>query len=277
MGNILLDVLGFVFNILKPVCIVLAVIFFIAAVLTSFWYIRFYLSGKRIQKGTSISSGKRSSLFKQLLYELPRRYVLDMYERPADYFDVCGIHMFCGEQGSGKSIAMVEMILRLQKKFPKSKTITNFGLATENTVLTKWQMLLNYVNGIYGVIVGIDEIQNWFMSGHNKLPEGMLEIVTQNRKNRRILLCTAQVFTRVNKAIREQVSLVYEPHTFFGCFTFVVMYKPIFDSEGNVTERKYRGIYSFVHTDEIRNAYDTYKCIHMLAKEGFKDSKLSTA
>ena len=50
------------------------------------------------------------------------------------------------------------------------------------------------------------------MSGKNQLPEGMLEVATQNRKNRRIICCTAQVFTRVNKGLREQVTNVYEPH-----------------------------------------------------------------
>jgi hypothetical protein len=194
-----------------------------------------------------------------------------MYNKKEDYFEECGIHIFCGEQGSGKTMAMVERILRLQKAYPKSKTITNFGLLSETDSLDYWQMLIDYTNEHYGVIVGIDEIQNWFMSGKNQLPEGMLEVVTQNRKNRRILLCTAQVFTRVSKAIREQVTLVYEPHTFLGCFTIVLVYKPQFDSEGNVKKRKWRNMYCFTHTDELRNAYDTYKAIHILGQEGFKE------
>lgn len=272
MFDIILDVLKAVFQFLLPVLIAIVIVFIFGILLVSFWYFYFYRKGMRLQKNSG-TSGKRLPLWKQLLIEAPRRYVLDTFERPADYFDVCGLHMFCGEQGSGKTIAMVELILRLQKRYPKAKTITNFGLTTETTSLVKWQQLLTYVNSTNGVIVGIDEIQNWFQSGLNKLPEGMLEIVTQNRKNRRILLCTSQVFTRVNKGIREQVSLVYEPHTFFGVFTIVVMYKPKFDSEGFVKERKYRGIYSFVHSKELRHAYDTYKCIHMLAKEGFKESK----
>ena len=274
MFDIVIDVLLSVGNILLPVVIAFTVLVLFMYCLFFGWYLYFYFKeGLRVAKNTEGEELKRSPLWKQVLVDVPRRYVLDLFERPADYFDVCGLHMFCGEQGSGKTITMVELILRLQKKYPKARTITNFGLKTETTVLKKWEMLLDYVNGHYGVIVGIDEIQNWFKSGHNTLPDGMLEVVTQNRKNRRILLCTAQVFTRVSKGIREQVSLVYEPHTFFGCFTVVIMYKPKFDSEGNVTERKYRGIYSFVHTKELRDAYDTYKCIHMLAKEGFKESK----
>ena len=65
--------------------------------------------------------------------------------------------------------------------------------------------------------------------------------------------------------------MVYNPHTFLGCFTVVIKRKPFFDSEGNVDSMKYRGMYSFVHSDELRAAYDTYKVIHTLAKEGFKD------
>lgn len=271
MFDLFIDVFIVVFKFLFPFLLIFFILCLAIILLLLYWYFYFYHKGMRML-GSSSDGPKRIPLWKRLFVEAPRRYVLDMFERPADYFDVCGLHIFCGEQGSGKTIAMVELILRLQKCYPKAKTITNFGLVSETTVLKKWEMLLNYVNGYHGVIVGIDEIQNWFQSGHNKLPEGMLEIVTQNRKNRRILLCTAQVFTRVSKAIREQVSMVYEPHTFFGCFTVVVMYKPVFDTEGNVIKRNYRGIYSFVHTDELRKSYDTYKCIHMLSKEGFKDS-----
>lgn len=257
----------------KPVLFLLFLVLLVVSVLVSFWYFYYYFKeGRRLPKDTVTKRVKRTPLWKQLLVELPRRYVLDMFERPADYFGESGIHIFCGSQGSGKTMSAVEAMLRLQKQYPKSRCITNFGFASENTALVRWQQLLNYNNGFHGVIVGIDEIQNWFMSGHNKLPEGMLEIVTQNRKNRRVIYCTAQVFTRVSKAIREQVSRVYEPHTFFGCFTVVVMYVPAFDSEGNVIKRNYKGVYSFVHTQELREAYDTYKCIHMLSKEGFKDS-----
>ena len=214
---------------------------------------------------------EKRSLWKQLLVDLPRRYALDILERDPDQFGIHGIHVFCGEQGKGKTISAVEMIQRLQKQYPKSKTITNFGLTTENDELVQWQQLLDYTNGRKGVIVGIDEIQNWFMSGQNRLPVEMLEVATQNRKNCRVICCTAQVFTRVNKGLREQFTLVYMPHTFFNCYTVVIKRKPVFDSEGNVVDLKFRGIYSFVHTDELRSSYDTYKVIHTLAKEGFKD------
>ena len=46
------------------------------------------------------------------------------------------------------------------------------------------------------------------------------------------------------------------------------------ECDGNVVEKKYRGSYFFVHTQELRDAYDTYKVIHTLSKEGFKEKPL---
>lgn len=265
--NIAWMVMKFVFAMLTPV-FVLMIIF---ALLCLSWFLVFKYYFKLDFQPSGIVRVPKRSIWKQLFYDTPRRYVMDIYEREPDYFGQQGIHMFCGEQGCGKTIACVEMMLRLQKMYPKSKMITNFGVTTENDELTKWQQLLDYTNEKKGVIVGIDEIQNWFMSGKNQLPEGMLEIATQNRKNRRVICCTAQVFTRVNKGLREQVTNVYEPHTFLGCFTVVVKKKYKFDTDGKVLESKVKGVYSFVHTEELRNAYDTYKVIHTLAQEGFKD------
>lgn len=264
----------FLFGILKffaPVLYVFTALLLFFAVLCVIWFLIFkYWYDMEWQPSGQVRQ-KRPSLWRQFLIDVPRRYILDMYEREPGYFYPRGIHMFCGEQGAGKTIACVEMMIRLQKQYPLSKMITNFGVTTEDDELAKWQQLLDYTNGHKGVIVGIDEIQNWFMSGLNKLPEGMLEVATQNRKNNRILCCTAQVFTRVNKGLREQVTMVYNPHTFLGCFTVVIKRKPVFDSEGNVIDMKYRGMYCFTHSDELRAAYDTYKVIHTLAKEGFKD------
>lgn len=265
------QIIASILKVLGYMCIPLAVLAGIFVLLCVSWFLVFKYYFKLEYRPSGVVRLKKSGVLKQLFYEVPKRFIADLYAMEPGFFKPKGIHMFCGEQGSGKTIAAVEMMTRLQKMYPASKTITNFGLTTETDELTDWHQLLDYTNGHKGVIVGIDEIQNWFMSGRNMLPEGMLEIVTQNRKNNRILCCTAQVFTRVNKGLREQVSMVYNPHTFLGCFTVVVKRKPVFDSEGNVIDMKYRGMYCFTHTDELRNSYDTYKVIHMLSKEGFKE------
>ena len=152
-------------------------------ILCGIWFLIFRFKHKMKMAPSGQIRQKKRGLFLQLFVDVPRRYVLDRFQRETGYFYPRGIHMFCGEQGAGKTIAAVEMMLRLQKQYPMSKMITNFGVTTENDELVQWQQLLEYTNGHQGVIVGIDEIQNWFMSGKNQLPEGMLEVATQNRKN----------------------------------------------------------------------------------------------
>lgn len=269
IGKLLTGLWGIAKFVVVPIGVLLAV-FFLLCCFHLFWFV--VVKKQKLPKSGRVKQ-KRKGIVRSLLFDVPRRYVLDRLSREEGYFYPRGIHMFCGEQGSGKTTACTEMMLRLHAQYPRSKMITNYAVKGENDELDDWHKLLDYTNGHQGVIVGIDEIQNWFMSGTNKLPEEMLEVATQNRKNNRILCCTAQVFTRVNKGLREQVSLVYNPHTFFGCYTFVIVRKPEFDDEGNVTKMKYRGMYGFVHTDELRDSFDTYKVIHTLSKEGFKEKQ----
>ena len=219
----------------------------------------------------SHAPAKRPGVLRRLMWDAPRRIIEDWLTRDPDFFGYQGLHIFCGEQGSGKTMALVEFLTRIQHEYPRCKVITNLAYAHEDDELTDWRQLLTYSNGQAGVVVGIDELQNWFSSGVNTLPAGMLEVVTQNRKNRRIILGTSQVFTRLAKGLREQATLVYMPITLAGAVTLVRIKKPILDAEGNVKEYKHRGSYFFVHTKELREAYDTYKVIHTLAKDGFKE------
>lgn len=177
-----------------------------------------------------------------------------------------------GRQGSGKTTSMVEQAMRFQKEYPLAKCTSNLAYAHEDTPLSDWRMLMNYKNGIKGVIVLMDELQNWFSSNDSKnFPPEMLQIITQNRKNRRVLMGTAQNFYLLSKAIRTQTTEVRRCITLLGCLTIVRRFEPILDGEGNVVEFKNRGMYFFVHNKELRDSYDTFKVIERLNKVGFKE------
>ena len=140
--NIFLVIFKFFVPLIAAVLILLGVFI----ILCLGWVVYFRKKGYRIQ-GTAREPVKRKHMLYQLFVEVPRRYVLDIFERPSDYFGACGIHMFCGEQGSGKTVAMVEAILQLQKEYPEACTITNLALTTQNCPLRRWEMLLTYNNG----------------------------------------------------------------------------------------------------------------------------------
>lgn len=69
--------------------------------------------------------------------------------------------------------------------------------------------LAKYSNGEFGVIYLIDEIQLYFNSlkSKNINPEVMVQI-SQQRKQRKHIVATSQVFGRMAKPLREQFSSV---------------------------------------------------------------------
>ena len=238
----------------------------------AFYYVKGLLKGKRVPKGNRRRLVK-PSLLKKIFLLMPKQYIEDLFSRPADFFPYQGMIIFEGRQGSGKTISMVRYMKDMQYEFPDALCTTNLAYTDENKPLKTWTMLIDYKNGYKGVIVAMDELQNWFSSNDSKnFPPEMLSLITQNRKNRRIILGTSQNFYLLAKAIRSQATEVRRCATYFGCLTVVRRLEPILDSEGNVVEWKKRGIYCFVHDKELRDSYNTWKVIENLRKSGFKEN-----
>lgn len=238
----------------------------------AFYYVKGLLKGKRVPKGNRRRL-RKPSLLKKIFILMPKQYIEDLFSRPADFFPYQGMIIFEGRQGSGKTISMVRYMKDMQYEFPDALCTTNLAYTDENKPLKTWTMLIDYKNGYKGVIVAMDELQNWFSSNDSKnFPPEMLSLITQNRKNRRIILGTSQNFYLLAKAIRSQATEVRRCATYFGCLTVVRRLEPILDSEGNVVEWKKRGIYCFVHDKELRDSYNTWKVIENLRKSGFKEN-----
>lgn len=156
------------------------------------------LQGKRFKKGAHNRTKKRS-VFNRLFFDLPKRVSDDMFERDPEEFKYKGLVIFEGRQGRGKTIAMIEFAGRMQKEYPMSKCLCNIGYENRDEKLDDWHKLIDYNNGKYGVIGILDETQNWFSSNQSRdFPPEMLEVITQNRKNRRIILrhCSKFLLTR---------------------------------------------------------------------------------
>lgn len=236
----------------------------------AFYYVRGLLKGKRVPKGNRRRL-RKPSLLEKIFVLMPKQYIDDLFSRPADFFPYQGMIIFEGRQGSGKTISMVRYMKDMQYEFPDALCTTNLAYTDENKPLKTWTMLIDYKNGYKGVIVAMDELQNWFSSNDSKnFPPEMLSLITQNRKNRRIILGTSQNFYLLAKAIRSQATEVRRCATYFGCLTVVRRLEPLLDSEGNVVEWKKRGLYCFVHDKELRDSYNTWKVIENLRKSGFK-------
>ena len=271
MVNMIISMFKALFSFLK-IPLFLAVVFiliFIVAVLLQMLILD--IKGVKREKGIHIKPKKRN-LFLRLFWDAPKQYAADIYAMPPDYFRYQGLIIYSGRQGAGKTVAMIEHIMRMQKEYPLSKCTTNIKYKYQDIPLKHWKQLTDYKNGNKGVIVGIDEFQNWFSSNQSRnFPPEMLGVVTQNRKTRRIIVGTTQNYYLLAKAIRTQTTEVRDCLTLAGVITIVRRKEPFLNSEGEVIKWKHRGIYMFVHNKMIRDAYDTYEVVENLTKSGFKE------
>lgn len=231
-----------------------------------------YKKGRRLNPST-VRKLPRESALKRIFIDAPKMYVEDMYNKPSDFFDPQGMIMFCGKQGRGKTSSVFKYVMDLQYQYSKVKVISNTPYKYQDEALKHWKQLITYKNGKQGVIAVIDETQNWFSSNQSqKFPPEMLTIICQNRKNRRLILGTGPNFYMLNKNIRTQCTEVRNCVTLAGVLTIVIKREPYFNEDGSIKEMKYRGMYFFVHSKELREAYDTWKTVEALSKSGFHDN-----
>lgn len=127
-------------------------------------------------------------------------------------FPYDGIWAFSGSQGSGKTLLMMHLVRQMYQDFPDVMLISNisiFGLPCIPFQGT--EDFEKYNNGSKGIIFIIDEIDKLYNSLESKnIPLSSMQIWSQNRKNRRVILGTSQRFTRCAKGLREQALWNYE-------------------------------------------------------------------
>ena len=251
---------------MKVYIIIFIVLSLILYLTFSFFFGFFKYYNKDYKK---VSGVKDVFLFRHYLL-LPYYIGVDIARRNPNYFRPHGVVIFTGHQGYGKSISMFQYATTLKNEYPLVKIISNTKFTLADYNLNHWKFLVNFDNGELGVIAIIDELQNWFNSKQSKnFPPEMLSTITQCRKSKRIVLGTAQQFYMISKDLRTQCTLVCECYTIFSRLTIVVKKEPIVDNEGEVLKMRFKGFYSFVQTDKLRESYDTYATIKNLSDSGF--------
>lgn len=257
-------VIKILLTILSPLLVVIGII------MISFIIQFVYLGTKGYKMKGKIPQVKRIGIFKRLFILFPNRLAKDIYNRDPLDFKEHGLHLFCGEQGSGKTTALVDMLLKWSKRYPSMKIYTNMDYKNQDGSLNHWKDILELNNDTYGVTIVLDEIQTWFSSNESKdFPPEMLTEISQQRKQRKAIIGTAQVFSRIAKPIREQATYIYLPMTIAGCLTIVRKTKAEFWDNEKQRFKRYIGTYFFVHTDEIRESFDTFKKIEKYKRIGF--------
>lgn len=134
--------------------------------------------------------------------------------KPIKKMDKYGHYMFCGSQGSGKTLSAIWYAEKLTKKYKRKgysvKMYSNIGLGE----LLDKKMIFSTINAFDPAereirIVIIDEIQSYFPRGAvnkqtQELRDDLIAVFSQLRKRTTYILSTAQVYGRLDKSLREQ-------------------------------------------------------------------------
>ena len=206
-----------------------------------------------------------------------------------DFFWPTGTQVYVGRQGSGKTISAVYHASKFRKRYSKLITVSNLLLTGMRTLhfdtreelrqaianidpqneyiyfenMSQLSLALVEVNnGKFGVLYLIDEIHTYFNSLDSKnIPMFVFTEISQQRKQRKAIIGTSQLFLRMAKPFREQCDNIIICNTHFGILTTQTAYDGMTleqDYDGSLTGTKRKRGW-FFHNRKIRNMYDTYQ------------------
>lgn len=191
-----------------------------------------------------------------------------------DYFDPEGLLIFCGAQGSGKTLSAVQYVRKVCEQYPEAILCTNVEIfdLPETTQVVEYDglnCLKSLENGYKGVIYLIDEIHLEFNSLESKNIdiEIMIE-VSQQRKQRKHIVGTTQVYGRLAKPFREQIKNAVLCENYFKVFqvnTLIDGAKSV-EVDGHLVTETTRK-YFWIHSPALYDSYDTYAKMKRYRKE----------
>lgn len=191
-----------------------------------------------------------------------------------EYFEPEGLLVFCGAQGAGKTLSAVQYCLRILEQYPKCLFVSNVaiqGIPNPERVYPYEGLdsLKKFENGYAGVLYLIDEIHlEWnSLESKNISIEEMIEFA-QQRKQRKHIVGTSQVYGRIAKPLREQIRRAVLCKNYFG----LVQVNDEIDGFNTVekdgkleTDSLHK--YFWFHRPALYGCYDTYAKMGRYKKE----------
>lgn len=183
-------------------------------------------------------------------------------------------------QGSGKTLSATLMIKKLCEKYPKAVLVTNTkikGIRNKtifaNTQEKMIECFTTIENGFNGVIYFIDEIQLFINSLESKnIPLNVIAEISQQRRQRKIIIGTSQLYGRIGKALREQVKYVIQCKKLgFLQINYLVDNETAVEKDGKLEFDKVKRFLWF-HSVRLYDSYDTFGKLKTFIKGSIKNN-----
>lgn len=210
-------------------------------------------------------------------------FLIYIYLKLYKYFSGWGIHLFVGEFGSGKTIAMCKKAYDLCIRYNDITILTNLKLVNfpKHTRILPINGIEDILNAPPCTIVMLDEIQIPFnsldfMTGKKTVPKSLLEQICQCRKRNMLIFGTLQDYTDLDKSIRDITATVTKCQSYFTHpFSRVVLtdkYKakhyelsqrnPLYESKAIISDM-------FIQNGVYRSLYDTSEFVENILEKNY--------
>ena len=199
-------------------------------------------------------------------------YKFNQFKADPTFFEPDGIWVFCGAQGSGKTLSAIQTLKTMVERYPFARVFSNMeinGLPVEVEPFVRYEQLQEVDNGTQGVIFFIDEIHLLWNSLESKeIPFSEMASFCQMRKARRCILGTTQVYGRVAKPIREQLKYVINCRNIGGFFQINDVCDPAnsIEIEGQISPDVVK-VQCWFHKPELYQMYETLGIIKRIDRD----------
>lgn len=212
--------------------------------------------------------GYEKNIRKTFVFDLREKIREVRTKKDPDTLPYMGSQIYSGYQGQGKTLSMVRHGLKIRQKYPKSILVSNLHLKDVDyihfdTFEELQHLFATLRNGNKGVIYLIDEIHNYFHSHDSRsIPLWIVQVFSQQRKNRVLVLGTVQMWKDVTKAIRDQLETVIECSKFAGIIINKVLDPRDVEKHYGEEKIKVKKIGFYVPTTKDYGKYDTFQIIN---------------
>lgn len=178
-----------------------------------------------------------------------------------------GSRVYYGHQGNGKSLSMARYVIQLKNEFPNCKVYSNLLLKGIDFTPIKTPSdladALSVRNGGDGVLVCIDEAHLFFNNTRGGISLDVLTAISQQRKDRRKIVFTSQIWEEMDISLRKQVPEIIKCKKIMNMIVLTHFngYTMKYNKQENefIAEKDYTEIFKL--NDELYNCYDTYQKI----------------